>query len=583
MREVLGAGLLIAWLLGAASAYASLPGEPEGPPPNSYHEIRGESESEVVEGLRVSVAGSALGPLWGYVPLDVRLQNLEATPRRVRITLSESDGSATLVTRTVEVAPRQSLVVWLPVPTSARGGVVHLHAPEPFSRAFSVYTVNRADAVLVVGTREVFEKGTGLVSMDPGRLPVRFLTAESAPRELASYAGYSQVVVAGPPAELHADVWSTLEAYAATGGQLVLLQSPRDLARRLPLLAGDAPAKAVLQPYALGWVRRCAKGLACGGELLSVAEASKTPTEEVGPLHPKLVSRSSRHDSDWYSAQLGEPMLPGVQAPVGRFLLLITLFVLVVGPGGLMLARRKGPVAVLIAVPGVSLFTCLAIVLWSLVIDGLSLSAARYSVTWLDRPRARALTAGVGGYYASLTPAPFPLPASSVLLTVDDGSRTHHLESDWTQGQHVLGGFLPARAYREWGELGVRPSRARLTFRSGPEGTRVLNALGAPIVAGYVRDGDVLWSLPELAEGAEGTASRVAVNSSRQDPLSMLGFSERVSKRFSTHVRDVLLAPLGPGEFVVKTGGPGADMATAALDMKLHEGLHLVRGQVDGP
>ena len=49
------------------------------------------------------------------------------------------------------------------------------------------------------------------------------------------------------------------------------------------------------------------------------------------------------------------------------------------------------------------------------------------------------------------------------------------------------------------------------------------------------------------------------------------------------HVREVLLAPLGPGEFVVKTGGPGADMATAALDMKLHEGLHLVRGQVDGP
>ncbi|MBM7113462.1 hypothetical protein [Archangium primigenium] len=582
MREVLGAALLVAWLLGAASARASLPGEPEEPPPNSYHEIRGESESEVVEGLRVSVVGSALGPHWGYVPLDVRLQNLEGTPRRVQITLSESDGSATLVTRTVEVAPRQSLVVWLPVPSSARGGVVRLHSPEPFSRAFSVYTVNRADAVLVVGTREVFEKGTGLVSVERGNLPVRFLAAESAPRELASYAGYSQVVVAGPPADLHADVWSTLEAYAATGGQLVLLQSPRDLAQRLPLLAGDAPAESVLQPYVLGWVRRCSEGLACGGELLSVAEASKTSTEEVGPLHPKLVSRGSRRYSHWNSEHLAEPLLPGVHAPVGRFLLLITLFVLVVGPGGLMLARRKGPVAVLIAVPGVSLLTCLAIVLWSLVVEGLSLSAARYSVTWLDRPRDRALTAGVGGYYANLTPAPFSLPASSVLLTVDDGSRTH-LESDWTQGQRVLGGFLPARAYREWGELGVRPSRARLTFRSGPEGTRVLNALGAPIVAGYVRDGDVVWSLPELAEGAEGTASRVAVGDTLKGPLSTLGFSERVSKRFSTHVRDMLLAPLGPGEFVVKTGGPGADMATATLDMKLHEGLHLVRGQVDGP
>ena len=63
----------------------------------------------------------------------------------------------------------------------------------------------------------------------------------------------------------------------------------------------------------------------------------------------------------------------------------------------------------------------------------------------------------------------------------------------------------------------------------------------------------------------------------------MLEFSERVSKRFSAHVRDRLLAPLGPGEFIVKTGGPGADLATAALNMKLHEGVHLVRGPVDGP
>jgi hypothetical protein len=277
-----------------------------------------------------------------------------------------------------------------------------------------------------------------------------------------------------------------------------------------------------------------------------------------------------------------QPLLPGVQAPVGRFLLLITLFVLAVGPGGLALARRKGPVALLIAVPSVALVTCLAIVGWSVLVEGFSVHAARYTLTWLDRPRDRAVTVGLSGYYANLAPEGVRVPALAALLGADVEWEQLAVDADWTNGMAVTGGFLPSRTYREWGEVAVVPTRARLTVQREGQGLRVRNALGAPLAQGYVRLGDGVWSLPALADGAEGVATQMPTATAEADWPEFVSFPEAVRRRFTFVPWNVLGRALGEGDFLVKLEGPGL-VPTAALPVELHEGMHFVRGRVDGP
>ncbi len=546
-----------------------------------YLEVQSQSVSLSEGDLRATMANGVLRPSRGYIPLEVTLQNPRPTPRVVRISLeSNVSGRSEVASREVEVGPRQRLVAWLPVPVGVNGGMVRLRSPEATFRPFNFYSVDgEGQSTLVLGSEKAFQAGTSLprVERQP-KLSVRFVPVEDAPRELAAYVGHALVVVAGDVTALPADAWSALEAYAATGGHLVLVRPPRDVGGRLPLLTSTPSG---VSPYGFGTVRLCEAADACGAGLLSDADGMEAPSQgRVGVVSPVGMAPSWMHGNQLLND--GEaPLLPGVQAPVGRFLILITLFVLAVGPGGLALSRRKGPVALLIAVPSVALVTCLAIVAWSVLVEGFSIHAARYGLTWLDRERDRAVTVGVGGYYANLEPEGIRMPALGALLGPDLNWDTQVAEADWTNGMVVTGGFLPSRTYREWAEVAVVPSRARLTVRREGEVLRVQNALGAPLVAGYVELGGREWALPALAEGAEGVATQ-APASTQHSLVELLGFDEPVKHRFSQMPWDRLLGPLPEGGFIAKLAGRGP-APTSALEVELHEGQHLVLGRVDGP
>ncbi|WP_257453269.1 hypothetical protein [Archangium lipolyticum] len=546
-----------------------------------YLEVQSQSVSLSEGDLRATMANGVLRPSRGYVPMEVTLQNPGPTPRVVRIGVeSNLSGRSEIAAREVEVGPRQRLVAWVPVPVGVRGGMVRLRSPDATFRPFNFYSVDgEGQPTLVLGAEKSFQSGTSLprVEKQP-KLSVRFVAPEDAPRELAAYVGHALVVVAGDVTALPADAWNALEAYAAMGGHLALVRPPRDVAGRLPLLTSNASG---VHPYGFGAVRLCGKAEECGAGLLSDADAMEAPSEGfVGVVSPVGLAPSWMHGSAMLNN--GEqPLLPGVQAPVGRFLILITLFVLAVGPGGLALARRKGPLALLVAVPSVALVTCLAIVAWSVLVEGFSIHAARYSLTWLDRERDRALTVGVGGYYANLEPEGLRMPALGALLGPDLDWDPQVPEADWTNGMVVTGGFLPSRTYREWAEVAVVPSRARLTVRREGEVLRVQNALGAPLVAGYVELGGREWSLPALAEGAEGVATQAPASTNHSLP-ELLGFSEPVRHRFARVPWDTLLGPLPEGGFIAKVEGPGM-APSLALEVELHEGQHLVLGRVDGP
>jgi hypothetical protein len=593
VRERLPA-LFLALLLGAGAALAQeeveveTTVEEEAEPDSEeeeigspgYQEVTGQTLTLLEGEMRATLENGVLRPSRGYTPLALTLHNPGPLSHTLRIGVeSHGSGRAEVAAREVEVGPRQRLVTWVPVPIAARGGRVRLRGPGDSFKSVGFFTVDATGAaVLVLGTERAFQAGTGLPRVERmPRMSVRFVALEEAPRELAAYVGHASVVVAGDVTALPADAWSALEAYAATGGLLVLPRPSRDVGERLPLLASTTRG---VQPYGFGKVRLCGDAQECGMALLSDVGTLKDRQHVgvVSPAGPAPGWQRGRH-----LLNDGElPLLPGVQAPVGRFLFLIVLFVLAVGPGGLALARRKGPVALLIAVPSVALLTCLTIVAWSVLVDGFSLHAARYSLTWLDRARDRALTVGLSGYYANLEPEGVRVPTLGALLGSDVDWEPRAVEADWTNGMAVTGGFLPSRTYREWGEVAMVPTRARLTVRREGEGLRVQNALGAPLAGGYVRLGQQVWTVPALAEGAEGEASRVPASTSPPLSPEFVSFSEPVRRRFNIVPWNVLGRQLSEGDFIVKLEGPGL-APTAALPVELHEGLHFVRGRVDGP
>jgi hypothetical protein len=345
------------------------------------------------------------------------------------------------------------------------------------------------------------------------------------------------------------------------------------VARYLPLLS-HLSVSSEAHRYGFGQVRLCQGVETCGRGLSSDIVVPEPAVKPVGAAPSWQRSSLALRDG-------AQPLLPGVRAPVGRFLFLVTLFALAVGPGGLLLARRKGPVALLVAVPSVALVTCLAIIAWSVLVDGFSTQSSRYSVTLLDRPRARAVVLGLGSYYANLARDELRLPVLGVLLSPEQAD-DQVAEADWTNGMTVVGGFLPSRTYREWGEAAVLPTRARLAVRREGEALRVQNALGTTIQTGYVKQGGEVWKVVELAEGAEGTALPLPDSEREILVANLTAFSEPVTQRFAGLDWSPLRRPLQEGEFLVQLGGSGW-APTAALPVELHEGRHFVRGQVDGP
>ncbi|MET0404696.1 MAG: hypothetical protein ABW123_19935 [Cystobacter sp.] len=551
-----------------------------------YMASDGTPESRSEGDLRVSVPHVVQKPPRGYFPLEVTLHNTGTTPRAVRLSvrsMGRASRSDAVVVRRVEVDAHQRLSAWLFVPVNVSSGQVHIDSPGLTLAPLSFSSAGSAtQSVLVLGSEKAFQEGTLLAQeREQPLLYVRFMSPADAPRELAAYVGYPEIVLASDIAGMPADVWSALEAYAATGGLLTILLPPRDVAERLPLLGRNTESSKApdSRAYGFGRVRLCEGSGTCTSALLAgVTARMDSLSHPLGEVHPAPPPHR------WSREALGSglnPLLPGVQAPVGILLGLVTLFVLVVGPGGLMLARRKGPLVLLIAVPGVSFVACLAIVFWSVLVEGFDLHAARYSLTRLDHERARMVTLGVGGYYANLKPKSFAVPTLAALLSSDADWEGNVLEADWSRGMTVSGGFLSARTYQEWGEVAVTPSRARLFAKPGARGLVIHNALGAPLVEGRVHFGDDWWIIPPLADGAEGEAVRMEQGAVLAATWEM-GFSKDVEQRIYEALKPMLREPLPQGGFLVKLEGPGGTFSRE-LPVRLHEGLHLVRGQVARP
>jgi len=513
---------------------------------------------------KVSVETNAPSPSFGTFPVRVFVDNAGG-PRQV-IALSfrgNVAGGFHTVSRQVEVNAGERRVVTLPAPAEMRYGSLRASGPGITEGGEASVYFNGAYApqrvVLSLSGPERFQS---FVSKPPSysRADVFVMTIPpaEAPTELAAYIGYDAIFLpdAATLEELDEAQRRALEAYAATGGFLVV-KGPLRATALFPLLAGP-PRKA--QPYGLG--------------RLVVVDA--TPDNDALRLRTDPVVKPQGPVPEYerrYGGGRLDPLLPQATAPLGRFLLIIGVFTLAIGPGSVWVARRKSPAALLVTIPATALVTCITIIAYSLIADGFTVHGAMYSFTRLDARQHRAITAGVTAYYANLAPGRATFSASTVPIAPWDDSRERvAADMSWKEGLTMGSDFVPSRVYREWGFLSVEPTRARLVLKQDGKGWVVQNALGQKVASVSVGIDGQTWSAGEVRDGGEARLTRGAGD----------GFQgHAAATRFAPQVADSLVHdPLGDGQFLARLEGEGF-LPTGGIRLSLHASEHWVRGEVE--
>jgi hypothetical protein len=536
-------------------------------------------EAQIADGdVRVSSDTSGTAPDGAYLYLRFRLVSKIPQPQRVRVAF---EGRGETISRDVELGPSEVRNVVLPVPSTMSSGAVRASGPgiREGGKRSVFFGRNAAHSLLVVGSASGFEEVMGQrADTSAFTTSVQFINADELADSLAPYLGYDEVVLLDASlGGVEVAARTALEAYAATGGTLVLAHPEPHPESHLPLWAqGTAPGGN--SRYGFGRIFLC-EGKGCESRIKDGLTSASLPVHPHGPVPSWARSRSAA----MALAGVAHPawgdmfLLPEALAPLGRFLLIIVAFTLAIGPGSLWIARRKGGPAVLLFIPGTAFATCLALVGYSVVHDGFTLHGASRSLTLLDRPSGRAITLSLDAYYANLAPSAAQFDTrTAMIFPGEQAGQTASI--DWTHGPRFGSGFIPSRTYREWGVAAVQPSRARLIIQpEGKDRLRVRNALGAPVRLAHLSYGGKLWRVTDLRDGGEAEAAVLTT----AEPLPPIGVPE-FEGRFDSDVRGLVVAELKDKDFLADLSGP-AFVPEGGLHAQADNVEGLVRGKVDAP
>ena len=356
----------------------------ERDPPKTY--IFAQTQRIDVAGGSTSVSAetNAPTPRRGYFPLRLFVDNTTGPTQTIELGYYPSNNTGRPITKKVEVREGERRTVILAVPYLFRYGNVRARGPGITKKGDAHVYFNSTYApqrpLLSIGTTDEFERW---VDRPPahtdGDLNVYSIAPAEAPTELAAYTGYDSVAIPAAAFEsLNEAQRRALESYAATGGTLVLGKNGRGLAAALPLM------KEGKEDYGFGRL------VVVDGapDLPSVFNAS-TPV-----IQPTASPRSMQPRAYAYAGNGFTALLPQATAPIGRFLFIIGLFTLAIGPGSIWVARRRGPAMLLVTIPGTAFITCSVIIGYSLVQDGFTVHASTQGLTWLDSKQHRALQVG---------------------------------------------------------------------------------------------------------------------------------------------------------------------------------------------
>lgn len=213
--------------------------------------------------------------------------------------------------------------------------------------------------------------------------------------------------------------------------------------------------------------------------------------------HGLAPDRGNDEFSNW--------LVPGVgAAPVDAFRLLVTLFVLLVGPASFFVLRayHRTQLMALTAPLAAAVFT-LCLFAYATFSDGVGLRVRVRSLTLLDQQRGEAVSWSRQSYYAGLAPADglvfpegsavYPIMASWQASAFSDAKpymREMIVEED---AERYSRGWLSSRQTSQLLALDSRKTNAGLRLGGTDDKPTVTNELGATIDRLFVLDRDANW------------------------------------------------------------------------------------------
>jgi hypothetical protein len=211
-------------------------------------------------------------------------------------------------------------------------------------------------------------------------------------------------------------------------------------------------------------------------------------------------------------------LIPGVgEAPVISFLLLVSLFAVLIGPVNYMiLGRAQRLYLLLITVPvGAALVTG-SLFTYALLTDGLGVRLRARTFTDLDQTNGRAVAWSRQSYYASIAPSrglSFPTDATvfPILHLPNAGPRTGEPDKfiRWDEEQRLTDGYVASRTAGQFMVLRATESADKLAVREGGatgQSPEVTNGLRTDIRLLVLHDSrDQWWIAENLADQAQAT------------------------------------------------------------------------------
>lgn len=272
--------------------------------------------------------------------------------------------------------------------------------------------------------------------------------------------------------------------------------------RRFTGFATDSSEWFVEQPLGFGSVRAYrgtneAGKFATSQPAVNSNAAANSDSSETLPRSLALSLRrtlrwETRHGltPDGASAEFADLLVPGVgMAPVTEFRVLITLFVLLIGPLNYWLLRRsKRLYLMVLTVPLAAVVTTLALFAYAIVADGFSSQVRVHSVTRLDQRTGDASCWARLSYYSGLAPGKGLTMSSDTALYpiqpswANDVSRLQQRTMVWNGNEcRFTQGWLNSRTPSQY--LAVRSHKVRygLEILDSGDKLRVRNGFGTKI------------------------------------------------------------------------------------------------------
>jgi len=451
--------------------------------------------------------------LHGYVEYRFQVHNRSSQEaHQVRVTLpAQSHGVAGLgaVSRSAVVGPGSTVVLSLFQPPvalygynaavrvdGARAPTVGINIPKHGPEGTWPGAEDQVQVLTSHGARDA------LTALNDDDAVTATRTRGAAAGWSANWLGYTRydglILTGAEAAGMPPAVRTALEQYVEAGGVVLVLGPDRAPAGFLGLNEPDADHKGRIFGVVLAARDWNQPGIRSA--FARAVQASAKPFQQIRSIP---------------EAHAQFPVVENLSIPVRGMLLLMFGFVVVIGPVNLILLHRlRRRLLLFVTTPAASLLTCGLVFAYALFSEGISPKYRQMSLTILDEPNHRATTIGWLAYYAPLSPRGGLHFSYHTEVTPQFGYGNRYgmsgssgapaVNVDWTDGQHLTGGWLRPRIPLHLRLRKSEPRRERLKVHRDASGLTVVNGLGADIRRITLADADGRLYVGEaIAAGGE--------------------------------------------------------------------------------